>query len=275
MLYCVKPPSIEIKTAERRDDSLWLFSDFGVHRISPKNSRILRVSVTREKEFSDMPRPAIVAHGSYADWDYELTDSEVVLKTSELVLRIDRAAASYKYYDRSGSLLLSDSGKDPVSLEKFPVFKTVDAETEKVQTADGVKEVVREARRVPDGHSYHARLNLKFAEGEALYGLGQHEEAGGSLRGQTVYLHQANRKIALPVLVSSLGYGILADTYSPLIFSDSEFGSYIYSEAVPELEYYFMYGGDMRGVVAVPLFDRQGGNAPEMGVRLFPVAGEI
>ena len=250
MLYCIKPPSVEIKSAERRENSLMLYSDFGLHRISPKNPRTLRVSITREKEFSSMSRPAIVATGDFADWDYELTDSEVVLRTAEIVLKIDRATASYRYYSREGKLLLRDSGRDSVVLEKFRVFKTVEAETEKVRTADGVKEVVREARRVPDGHSYHARLKLKFAEGEALYGLGQHEEAGGSLRGQTVYLHQANRKIALPVLVSSLGYGILADTYSPLIFSDSEFGSYIYSEAVPELDYYFMYGGDMRGVIS-------------------------
>ena len=42
----------------------------------------------------------------------------------------------------------------------------------------------------------------------ALYGLGQHEEGVLNLRGHQVYLHQANRKIAIPLLVSSLGYGI-------------------------------------------------------------------
>ena len=55
-------------------------------------------------------------------------------------------------------------------------------------------------------------------------------------------LHQANRKIAIPMLVSTLGYGILVDTYSPLIFSDTLYGSYIYTEADPEMDFYFING---------------------------------
>ncbi len=250
MLYAVKPQSAEIKSAERREDELFLFSDFAVHRVSPKNPRTVRVTVTQEKDFSDALKPGTVGRGSFSEWEFDVTDSEVIVRTSELTLKISRKTASYSYYDAEGRLLMRDSGRDSVEFERFTVYRMTDAETEKVYTADGVKEVVKEARRVEDGHSFHVRLNLDFQDGEALYGLGQHEEGFGSLRGKTVFVHQANRKIALPVLVSSLGYGILVDTYSPLIFSDSELGSYIYSEAAPELDYYFMYGGDMRSVVS-------------------------
>ncbi|MDE7298225.1 MAG: glycoside hydrolase family 31 protein, partial [Lachnospiraceae bacterium] len=88
-------------------------------------------------------------------------------------------------------------------------------------------------------------IYFDWQENEELYGLGQHEEGFGSLRGQTVYVHQGNRKIAVPFLVSTLGYGLLIDTYSPLVFNDTPHGSYIYSEAVPEIDYYFMNGGSM------------------------------
>ena len=56
-------------------------------------------------------------------------------------------------------------------------------------------------------------------------------------------------KIAIPFLMSSLGYGILMDTYSPMIFNDTNFGSYLYTEADYEMDYYFIYGGDMDGVI--------------------------
>ena len=250
MLYAIKPPSAEITAAERRDDSLWLYSKLGIHRISPKNARNIRVSFTKEENFSSSLRPGVIETGAFADWSFEEAEAEITLKTSEIILKINRETASYSWYDNGGKLLLRESEKDSRSLERFDIFRMTDARVEKVQTADGEKEVVREAQRVNAGHSWHARLNLEFQDGEALYGLGQHEEGFGSLRGHTVYLHQANRKIAIPMLVSTLGYGILTDTYSPLIFSDTAYGSYIYSEAVPELEYYFMYGGDMRGVIA-------------------------
>lgn len=52
------------------------------------------------------------------------------------------------------------------------------------------------------------------------------------------------------MLVSTLGYGILVDTYSPLIFSDTLYGSYIYTEADPEMDFYFINGETMDGVIA-------------------------
>ena len=250
MLYAFPPPDSKITSAERRDDCLYLESKAGTHRIMPKNPRTLRVTFTKEEAFSASPRPGIVALDSrFAEWSFEENEHEIVLTTSEVTLKIDRKNASYRWFDRDGKLLLKEADIDSRSLEKFDIFEIGEARIEKVQTADGVKEVVREAERVKTGHSYHARLNLEFQNGEALYGLGQHEEGFGNLRGQTVYLHQANRKIAIPMLVSSLGYGVLTDTYSPLIFSDSAYGSYIYSEAVPELDFHFMFGGDMRGVI--------------------------
>ena len=72
-------------------------------------------------------------------------------------------------------------------------------------------------------------MHFEWQQGEALYGLGQHEEGVLNLRGHQVYLHQANRKIAIPLLVSSLGYGILMNTSSTMIFSDTEYGSYLYT----------------------------------------------
>ncbi len=250
MLHAVNPPNPKIIKAERHNDSLWLYSDFGIHRLSPRNARNIRVSFTRENDFSAFSRSGIISTGDFKGWSFEVTDREVILKTDEITLKININTASYCWYDKHGKLLLQEAEKDSRSLEKFEVFKTTDATVEKVRTADGEKEIVKESCKEAAGHSWHSRLNLKFQEKEELYGLGQHEEGFGSLRGTMLYLHQANKKISVPMLVSSLGYGILTDTYSPMIFSDTPYGSYIYSEAVPEMEYYFMYGGNMHEVIA-------------------------
>lgn len=251
MLCAVKEKSSEIVRAERRDDRLYLYSEAGICRLEPKDSGTLRITYTQSNDFSVEEKPGVVFRQVYAGWEYWENAKEIGLGMEQLSIVINRKTASFAYYDGQGNRLLKEREEDSRSLEEFTVYRTLEEGTrvEKEATPDGVKDVVKEAARIPVGKSFHTRLYLEWAEEEAVYGLGQQEEGFGSLRGQTVYLHQANRKIAVPMLVSTLGYGILVDTYSPMIFSDTIYGSYLYTEADPEMDYYFMNGGTMDGVI--------------------------
>ena len=152
MLYAVSPPGTKILKVERRGDGLWLSSEFGIHRLSPKNARCIRVSFTREEDFSVNPRPGVLEREDYKDWDFEVTDEEIVLRTEEITLKINRNTASYRWFDKNGKLLLQETEKDSRSLEKFDVLKTTSAKTEKVLTADGEKEVIKESSSEVAGH---------------------------------------------------------------------------------------------------------------------------
>jgi alpha-D-xyloside xylohydrolase len=88
-----------------------------------------------------------------------------------------------------------------------------------------------------------------FAEDEAFFGLGSHEEGYGNLRGRTRELYQQNMKAVVPHLVSTRGYGILLDCCSLMIFRDDEEGSYWWADVVDQLDYYFIYGGSFDGVM--------------------------
>lgn len=85
--------------------------------------------------------------------------------------------------------------------------------------------------------------------GEALYGLGSHEEGMMNLRGQHQYLYQQNMKVVVPVLVSTRGYGILFDSYSLMTFHDDAFGSYLWTDVDDEMDYYFIYGPEFDQIV--------------------------
>jgi len=250
MLCANSPKSRAITGAERRENKLYLYSQAGIHRLEPKNGRTVRVTYTEAASFSDWEKPGIVPSKAFEKWTYREDGGEISLQTDFLKIVIDRETASYRYYDEEGSLLLQEREKESKILEEFPVYRLSEEKSvvEEVVTPDGVKEVVKEAAKIPDGVRYHTRLYLEWGD-EALFGLGQHEEGFGSLRGQTVYVHQANRKIAVPMLVSTRGYGILMDTYSPMIFQDSEYGSYLYTEADREMDFYFMNGTTMDGVI--------------------------
>ena len=251
MLCVTEAKSNRIRKVWRQEDRLYLCSDAGTHRLEPRDSATVRVTYTLEEEFGEGDKPGVVHREVFPHWDYTETPEEIRLQMEHLEVVICRDTAAYRYYDGKGRLLLRERDHDSKTLEEFTTYRMLEegARVEKVATPDGVKDVVREASRIPQGKRCHTRLYLEWGEGEALYGLGQQEEGFGSLRGQTVYLHQANRKIAIPMLASTLGYGILVDTYSPMIFSDTVYGSYLYTEADPEMDFYFMNGGSLDGVV--------------------------
>ena len=251
MLYPAKDKSRKITEVVRKGDALFLYSEHGMHRIVPKNAKTVRVTYTGRENFSTRKKYGVIAEDSFTDWTMEETENTVTLYLPELMVKIEKATGSYTYFNAGGALLLAETAKDSKELHSFMTYTVLEeaAQVEEVQTADGKKNMVRDAARVPAGEQYHTRLNLQFQEGEHLYGLGQYEEGFGTLRGQVVYVHQGNRQIALPLLVSTFGYGILMDTYSPLIFNDTEYGSYLYSEVSEELDFYFMNGGSMDGVI--------------------------
>lgn len=252
MLEVNARPDRRIIRVERIENMFVLHTNHGRIKIEPKTPNILRIVYTLREEFSAVEKPGVTMTKGYARWDYEETKQRLTLNTGKLLVHIDKETASFRYYDQSGKLLLAEREYESKNLEEFDSYKTVqdqNTKVERVVTPDGVKEVIKEAAKVFDQRLYRTRLYLQWQEGEAIYGLGQHEEGQLNLRGTTVYLHQANLKISIPLLVSSLGYGILMDTYSPMIFNDNAYGSYLYTEADQELDYYFIQGENLDGVI--------------------------
>lgn len=252
MLQVQQERSRKIERTERRRDGLYLYAERGTLRLCPTGPCCVRLTYTEREAFLTERKPGMLEREPFDAWEYEIRGGKLALETGKLRLEVDLETGSCRYLDAGGKLLLRERETLPRTVEAYQTYKLAgeaEVKTEKVQTADGEKVVVREAARVPDRLMYRTRLNLEWQEGEALYGLGQHEEGILNLRGHAVYLHQANRKIAVPLLVSSLGYGILTDTYAPMIFSDTAYGSYLYTEADEEMDHYFLAGGTLDGVI--------------------------
>ena len=245
MLEPAKTKSDQITGCERKNDCLYMYSEAGMLRVMPKGADAVRITYTVRNEFSERPKPGVTDRSVYDGWSFEESDGSIVFSTDMLRIVFDRKTSAASFLLPSGRLLLAEDADHPRTLEEFETFRLADGasfEKEKIKTADGEKELIKSAAKVSDGNYFHTRQYFCFRKDEALYGLGQHEENILDLRGRTVYLHQANRKIAVPVMLSSLGYGLLFDCYSPMIFSDNEFGSYVYCEAAEEIDYYFILG---------------------------------
>ncbi len=252
MMYPPLKKSPAITAAERVGNSLILKSDRGLHRIQPVNESTARISYTQREEFSARIKPAVIISPDFADWTFTDKADMIVYTSQNLVIEIDKSTSAMTYFDGKGKLLLRERNRNPKMLSEFESYMICDdseVEAETIQTADGKKEIVKKSDRKLDGKYYHTKLYLDFCEGEALYGFGQQEEGNLNLRGKRIYLHQANKKIQVPFMVSTNGYGILFDVYSPMIFSDNEFGSYIHTEAADEIDFYFISASTPDGAI--------------------------
>lgn len=243
MLFAVKPVSREIRQVERKGDELVLSSDFGTLFLIPKTESIFRVVFAPKNQKSEKEKPGVVNKETYANWEYVKEDEYTYLKTSSLVARVKNDTGAISFFDQNEKLLFKENDRTPREFEEFETYRLADAtqNTRIIDTADGKKEVIEEPLKEATGKSFHVRFNFELKD-EALYGLGQQEKGFASLNGRTLYIHQANRKIAASLFVSTGGYGVLVDTYSPMIFNDNENGTYIYAEADQELDYYFIKG---------------------------------
>ncbi len=253
MLVVSKRPDKKINRVERMREALILYSEDGMIKLEPKSPKIIRIVYTMAESFSNQEKPGVIIDGKFENWSYEDYEEEIKIITDMVSMVIDKATASIRYFDKNGRLLHKERDFESKNLEEFDSYRTVIGENTKVErvvTPDGIKEVVKDAEKVFDRKLYKTRLYMDWQSEEALYGLGQHEEGYLNLRGKTIYLHQANKKIAIPLLISSLGYGLLYDSYSPMIFNDTNYGSYLYSEADYEMDFYFIYGGSMDGVIS-------------------------
>lgn len=245
MITSERRKSRTITNVKRINDTLTLASEYGFLQLIPQNETILRIVFTACEQASPSFGVGISYKENYPDWDYEELENTVILKTKALTAEVTKETGRIQYFDSKMRLLLAEREYESRILDEFDSYKTVetdDAETENIATADGVKLRIKSAKTVFDKKLYRTKLNLKWQDDEALFGLGQFPEGVLSLRGTSQYLYQANMNIAVPFLISTAGYGLLLATGSPSIFQDTAYGSYLQAEADVQMDYYIIAG---------------------------------
>ena len=169
---------------------------------------------------------AVVGKPGHARWKIVETAAEVVLRTDELTARVNRASGAVGFYDTAGR---------PVLREKAAGGKTL------TPTQVGPIDTLR------------SEQVFEFPADEAVYGLGQHPDAPMNYRGARLHLQQENRIVAVPVLLSSRGYGVFWDnaavTEVDAGATDKGLLSWT-SEAADAIDYYFIYGPQPDDVIA-------------------------
>jgi alpha-D-xyloside xylohydrolase len=234
-------------------NGLLLETSRGQIALTAFSSDIVRIRYTLESAFSSAQSLLIIpAAQSPAEVSIRDTNQALFFSTSKLTIQINRDTLAFTYRDAQGKSLTREPERGGKTLMPVDVIKFIPGEGTGIETqmgADGLKTSASTFKEIVDRQAYHTKLEFEWADGEALYGLGSHEEGMFNLRGQHQYLYQQNMKAVVPVLLSTRGYGILLDSCSLMTFHDDAFGSYLWSDIDDELDYYFLYGPEFDQIV--------------------------
>jgi alpha-D-xyloside xylohydrolase len=98
--------------------------------------------------------------------------------------------------------------------------------------------------------TYTVSQTFTLDKDEDIYGLGQQQRGKLSQRNVKLNMVQGNTDDYVPFFVSTKGYGLFWDNYSPTVFEDSPDGTTFRSDVGDGMDYYFMLGGNIDGAVA-------------------------
>ncbi len=232
-------------------NGLRLETSQGLIDLTAYSPDIVRIRYTLEPVFSPIKSLTVVSEAQNpVEVSVQETSEALFFSTSRLSIQIDRNTLAFTYRDSHGQILTREPDRGGKTLDAGGCDQIHSEHQENgIKTevgADGLTTSASTFKEIVDRKAYHTKLEFEWADGEALYGLGSHEEGMFNLRGQHQYLYQQNMKAVVPVLVSTRGYGIVLDSCSLMTFHDDAFGSYLWSDVDDELDYYFLYGPEFR-----------------------------
>ncbi|HVI79836.1 MAG TPA: TIM-barrel domain-containing protein, partial [Candidatus Acidoferrum sp.] len=168
-------------------------------------------------------------------WTMQSTVDEVTISTTKLKVSVVRKDGSIMFSDAAGKKLFQDKQRTLTPVQ-------VNGES-----------------------TYHAEMFSSFwGSYEAFYGLGQHQAGVWNYRGEAVDLSQDNTNIAIPMFLSSNGYGIFWDNTSRSRFNNRFLSAlYLSSEVADAIDYYFLYGPEFDDIIGH--YRQLTGDAPLFG----------
>lgn len=201
---------LSVRWSSMNPDGLYLQSRYGVLRLCPVGSAIVRVTFVKGSRMPEGVCSGIAVSRMEKNWKLRDMRTTVEFSGPELCLQVDKASGAVRY----------------LSGEKKPLLA----------------ERSRDCRLIEDGGArLRAWLYLDRTKGEKLYAPGMRGEKGISLNASARYISHGGAE--LPLLLSENGYGMLIASRNPVISCDLPlYGACLCAEGERMFDFYFIAG---------------------------------
>ena len=223
--------AIPVQSVRTDSDGVVLTMSPGKMKLTVCSDSIVRVMYSPTATLPSGQDFAVTNH-SWPATSFHVADSSgtVTVATRKLEIAVDKATGAVTFYDASGKLLLAESATGGKTMTAV----TVNGES-----------------------SFQPEQSFASPADEFLYGLGQFQEGIWNWRGMPQQLRQLNTQIAIPMIVSSYGYGLLWNNASLTEFNPADTqvalpngpGAYTTADAGDYV--FFVKDGNRRGLIGV------------------------
>ncbi len=217
-----------IKSYKPDADGVTFLLDKGLMKVKVCTNDIVEVKYT---VFNAFPaKTSLVVVNSWAAktaFKVSQSNNQITITTARLKVKVDKATNAVTYTDLNDNEIVSEAKTDNKSMT--------------AATIAGIS-------------TYNCTTSFNSPAHEGLYGLGCHPLDSGSInyKGRNQDLRIRYLTGAIPVLLSTKGYGLMWDNYAASDFYGGEENNTKYkyvSESGKMVDYYFFYGPDFDKII--------------------------
>ena len=220
-------------------DGITCLLDNGLIKVKICQDNVAEVKYTSLPLFLNKPS-LVVTNDRKVIQQFSVTDNikEIILTTSAIKIIVNKQDNSVRFTDLNDKIILSE---------------------------DGIHGKKMTSATIAGIETYNCTTQFNSPADESLYGLGCHPEDSLSInyKGRNQDMAIKYMTGAIPVLLSTTGYGLMWDNYSASEFYGAEAGNtkfrYV-SESGNMVDYYFIYGPGFDHIIAS--YRNTTGNAP-------------
>jgi len=228
MLITLTQVQASIKSYKQTPDGVVFWLDKGLMKIKICAADIIQVKYTLLDSFP--AKTSLVINNTWKQQPaYSVTETNgvIIIATGKLKIIVDRSMNAITYTDLIGNTVLAES----------KINKTM-----KPATIAGIS-------------TFNCETGFNSPADEALYGLGCHplDSLAINYKGRNQEMAIKYLTGAIPVLLSTKGYGLLWDNYAASDFYGAEEGNTKYkyvSESGSMIDYYFFYGPEFDHIIS-------------------------
>lgn len=211
--------------------------DEGLMKVIVCSDDIIEVKYTIFLEFNNKPSLVVNNNWPVTRFQFSETKTTYTITTKKLKVIVNKATNAIVYENLKGEVIAAEDKEN----------KTMDR-----ATIAGIS-------------TYNVSTTFKSPANEALYGLGCHplDSLSINYKGRDQDLAIRYMTGAIPVLLSTKGYGLMWDNYSASNFyggADNNTKFKYVSESGKQVDYYFFYGPDFDHIIS--LYRTATGKAP-------------
>ena len=221
LIFSANSSSAQVKSYKKTNFGVSFHLQKGMMNLYLLKNDLVEVKYTTLETMPEKKSMVVLPVDSYLkNFSVAETNGNVMITTDKLKIKVDRQTQAITYSDLKNHIILAESANENKQMRDTTIV--------------GIK-------------TFSVGTTFQSPKDEALYGLGCHPEDSLSINYKGRNQDMAIKYLtgAIPVLLSTKGYGLLWDNYAESKFYGAEKNNseYTYvSESGKMVDYYFFYG---------------------------------